>query len=108
MPSLMTPIKKFPEQEPSRVVSEDKVIRNEEEVEDEEQAERDNEEDISALMVASSTISNKKLTTTDKRKARIRRDFRSQIAMLSPDDVQVTQDKAQSGYKRTFESFQGK
>ncbi|KAF5275263.1 hypothetical protein FQA39_LY06923 [Lamprigera yunnana] len=70
------------------------------ELDEKEVIEKDNEEDINALMVASSTIktnnaNRKSLSASEKKRVKLRREYLANLTMLSPDDPVLLQEKAQ-------------
>lgn len=62
---------------------------------------QDNLEDINGLMMASSatkTISKKIPSGAEKKRAKLRRNFAGNLAMLSPEDPAVAEEKANSKF----------
>lgn len=60
---------------------------------------KDNEEEITALMIASSTIKNvgrKGPSRAEKKKEKLRKEYSANLAMLSPEDPVIMQEKNQS------------
>lgn len=97
MPHLMTPMRFVSEEETSKGDE-----KNEETLENEASEEipldkKDNEEELNALMVASSTIQkSRKLppSSTEKRKLKQKREYNATLAMLSPEEPSVEEEKA--------------
>lgn len=73
---------------------------------DDEIIQKDNEDDINALMIASSTIrtpNRRNQSTTDKKRARLQREYLANLAMLTPEDPVYLQEKAQSYAQAYFD-----
>uniref|UniRef100_A0A1Y1MDI7 Myb-like domain-containing protein n=1 Tax=Photinus pyralis TaxID=7054 RepID=A0A1Y1MDI7_PHOPY len=73
---------------------------------DEDANQKDNEDDINALMIASSTIrtpNRRTQSATDKKRARLQREYLANLAMLTPEDPVYLQEKAQSYAQAYFD-----